>query len=334
MNVSVAHPWILVLLPLALLPWYRPGHPALAYPWLGLMPPDRLSDTLDFCLRLVGSLAIGCVILGLAGLYRSEAAVERVGKGMQIVVLLDRSRSMDLPFVTELRVSPVMGGIKAESKISVARRLLSQFAAKRDEDLFGMVEFSNYPMHVLDFTRKQEIVQAVIQSSKAGPGLADTDIGRGLEVALELFRGRPYTGSRIILLVSDGGAHIDDETRQRITQLMKRYRVGLYWIYLRSYGSPGLLAGEDVSPDVADTVPEHFLHKFFTGMGMPYRAYEAENPDALAHAISDVDHLENLPIRYTDTLPRLDLSQPYFVLALAFTALLVAAKLLEIKEWR
>ena len=81
-------------------------------------------------------------------------------------------------------------------------------------------------------------------------------------------------------------------------------------------------------------IPEHFLHAFFQGMGTPYHAYEAESPDALGRAIADVDRLENLPIHYTETVPKLDLSQTCFAVAMACIGLLAMATLLEIKEWR
>ena len=331
MNVGGA-PWVLALLALVLLPWFRRRR-ELVYPWLDLMPSDGLSDALAFCLRLLGSLAIGFVVLGLAGPYRREATIEHVGRGMQIVFLLDRSASMDMPFVTDAPISRVMGAGSAESKLSVARRLLVQLVAKRADDQFAVMEFSDYPIHVLDFTRRQEIVRAAIESSKVGRGLGQTDIGRALVAALELFRERPYTGSRVIMLASDGGAYLDEDTRRRITQLMQRYRAELYWLYIRSYGSEGLLLDKDVSTELGETVPEHFLHGFFKSMGTPYHVYEAETADALERAVADVDRLENLPIHYTETLPGLDLSQSCFAVALACVGLLVVAKSLDIKAW-
>ena len=158
-------------------------------------------------------------------------------------------------------------------------------------------------------------------------------MGRALVAALELYKGRPYTGSRTIILASDGGALLDDETRERIAGLMQRYRVGLYWLYIRSYDSEGLLADQDVSPEVGEAIPEHFLHTFFKSMGTPYRAYEAESPDGLERAIRDIDRLENLPIHYTETLARFDLSQFCYAVGLAFAALLAAGKSLVIKAW-
>lgn len=69
-------------------------------------------------------------------------------------------------------------------------------------------------------------------------------------------------------------------------------------------------------------------------MGTPYRAYDAENPRDLERAIADVNRLQNLPIRYTDLVPRRDLSGLCYRLALVLVLLLIGAKLLEVKVWR
>ncbi|MET0217281.1 MAG: vWA domain-containing protein, partial [Burkholderiales bacterium] len=267
---------------------------------------------------------------------RGETKVERLGQGAEIVLLLDRSRSMDQSFYRPQRVEdylPAFGGEIPESKQAVARRLLSGFIGKRPDDLFGMVIFSTLPIEVLDFTQKAEVIQSAISASAIGKGIGDTDMGLGLERALSLFEGRPYSGSRIILLVSDGGAHLDVATRERLTRMFKQERVSLYWIYIRSFRSPGLLADRDVDAQIADTVPEHFLHTFFSGVGVPYRAYEAENPEALQKAIDDVNRLERLPIQFTEVLPRRDLSQQCYGAALACALLLLGLKFMEVRRW-
>jgi mxaC protein len=229
---------------------------------------------------------------------------------------------------------PAFSGPPREAKGKVARRLLAEFAAGRPEDRFAMVVFSAFPLRSLDFTQKPEVIQAAIRAGDVGKGLSDTDIGRGLLAALALFEDRAYHGSRVVLLVSDGGAHLDEDTQRAITETIRRHRVSLYWIYIRSANSPGLLPGRDVGAEVAETVPEHFLHEFFGTMGVPYRAYEAEDPEALKQAIADLTRLESFPIRYLEAAPRRDLSQACYGVALALAALLAAAAALEVRRWR
>jgi mxaC protein len=293
-------------------------------------------------------LAMAALVLALAGPHRPEDTVERVGRGAEIVLVLDRSRSMDERFAGGRPAANAPKGTGPEaldyymklrdsgtrdSKGTVARRLLAEFAAKRPEDRFGMIVFSTLPMRVLDFTHKGEVIQAAITAGDVGRGLADTDIGAALLAGLGFFEDRAYTGSRIILLVSDGGDHLDVDTRERIAHLARKQRVALYWIYIRANTSPGLMLGADEPPANADTVPEYFLHRYFQSLGTPYRAYEAENPEALQKAIDEVNALENLPITYLDTVPRRDLSPWCFGAALAGVLLLLGASFWEIKTW-
>jgi mxaC protein len=220
------------------------------------------------------------------------------------------------------------------SKGQVARQMLGEFAQRRPADRFGLVAFSNLPMRVLGFTSKPEIIQAAIQAGNVGRGLSETNIARALQSALAYFEDRPYTGSRIVLLVSDGGDKLDIDARNRITEQARKHRVGITWIYIRSPRSPGLMRNTVVDtpqPDSeADTAPEIFLDRFFQSLQVPYRAYEADDPDSLQRAIADLDRLENLPITYLDTVPRRDLAGWAYGAALAAVAVLLLARRLEL----
>jgi mxaC protein len=328
--MSFAHPWLLLFLPLAFVPLYRSAQPTIRYSSLALIPKDRVSNCVGAIVRCFGALAIAAIVVGLAQPYQRGAAVERLGRGAEIILLLDRSRSMDQAFHS-VRDNRTWTDTNFETKAHAAARLLSEFARERTQDLFAMMVFSTLPMPVLDFTQKQEVIQAAIAAGDEGKGLSDTEIGGALEAALELFGARPYQGSRVILLVSDGGAHIDFETRRRIVREMKRQKVSLYWIYLRSFRSPGL--NPPVAPEAAEAIPEYFLHKFFVSMSTPYQAFEAENPQALEHAIAEVSRLENLPIRFTEVVAQRDLSQWCFGAALVASLLLAASLALTLKAW-
>lgn len=346
--MSFDSPWVLLLLPLALLPlWSAPGA-AHANTWAGALARDTASDLLQLVLRIAAMLALAALLVGIAGPYRPEVQVERVGQGAEIVLVLDRSRSMDQGFAGARPATAVAGtGPEAldyyarlraaearESKGKVARQMLSEFALKRPDDRFGMVVFSTLPMRVLGFTQKPDIIQAAINAGNIGRGLSETNIALALQSALGFFADRPYTGSRIVLLVSDGGDRLDVDARNHITELARQHRVAFYWIYIRSPRSPGLMLGQTQPPAEADAVPEFFLHRFFESLQVPYRAYEADNPEALQKAIDDLGRLENLPIRYLDTLPRRDLSAWGYGVALGAVLLLLAANLAEIRPWR
>ena len=343
MNVlGVTHGWALALLPLAALPLLRLPSAAIPCSWLGLVPEDPVSRWLDRALRAAGVLTIASLVLAASGLHRPAYEVERIGRGAHMVLLVDRSASMDRPFAMTGIVDPAAQGGR-RSKGEVARRLLSEFVAGRHDDLFGMVVFSTFPIPVLGLTDHHEVVTAAIAAGNVGRGLAETDIGSGLEQALEYFEGQPYTGARIVVLVSDGAGEIGLTTRLRIAHLMRRLRVSLYWIYIRSaYGpvifdsddSPGGATGATGAADgTVEMTPERALHDFFSRMGASYRAYTAESPEGLEQAIADVNRLQNLPVRYRETIGRRDLSAACLAVALAGLSLLVAARLMERSLW-
>ena len=326
MNIGFLHPWALLLAALAIIPWYRRGQPTLYYSSLAMIPADPLSDLIDKGLRLAGIGTCLCLAMGAAGPYWREQYVDRVGTGAHIVLLIDRSSSMNENFTGRY-----LGARANESKSAMAQKLLSELIDRREHDLFGVIAFAAAPIYVMPLTADRGAVQAAIRASgERGHGL--THIAPGLAMALDFFSGRPKIGSRIILLVSDGAARIDDETRERLRLAFQDTGAGLYWIYLRNPTSAPL-AEKPAHPNES-TTPEYFLNEYFKTLDAPYRAFEAENPDAMEKAIAEIERLENMPLDYQEKLPRQDVSSGFFILAAGLLSLLISARFMEITEWR
>ena len=334
--MDFSHPWALLLLPLALLPLAPARRDALVFSHLDSLPRDRVGDLLGAAWRVLGVLGLLAVVIGLGGPGRAETQVQRTGHGAEIVVLMDRSRSMDermLP--TDWRtIDPLNLRYQAQSrgepKGRMARELLSKFVASRPEDRFALMFFSTNPIEVVSFTQHDEVVQAAIAAGNVGRGLADTDVARALTAAIGEFDQRAYTGSRIVMLVSDGGARLDEQAKRRIVAAVRRNRVSLTWIYLRSVNSPRL----DTPGDADASVPEIALHRFFQTLPGGYRAYEAEDPDELARAVADVGRQQTFPLDYLEEVPRRDFSRVALALGAACCALMAALRARMIGSWR
>ncbi len=333
MIVEFAHLGVLLGLVLAIVPWVRTGGGMNTFSSLTLIPPDRFSTTLSVAERTLASLAITALVIALAHPYRPTEASERVGQGAQIVVLLDRSRSMDQPFYTQRgnNVS-ALAQPRGVSKGEMARRLLSEFAAQRKADMFGMIIFSTNPIPVMPLTQKPALIQAAIEAGNTGRGLAETNVGGALERALRFFEGRPYTGSRVVMLISDGAANLKWETRERIEHLAKRHRIALYWLYMRTRNTPGIF---DALPanQTDEMLPHRSLHRFFSEMRVPYRAYTAEDPQSLEQVIADVGQLQNLPIHYREIKPKKSLGHWFYLAATLCLVPLLGLRILEATSW-
>ena len=181
--IGFDHPWVLLALPLVLLPWWQRPRESLLWSWGELLPPDRASDLLGGALRALASLAVLSIVVGAAGLHRPAYELEKVGQGAEIVMLVDRSRSMDQIFVAganrnqqptllSYNVSRETVDKARPSKQQVARNLLAEFAAQRPDDRFAMLAFSTLPIRVLGFTQKPAAVQSAIAAGLLTTGSA------------------------------------------------------------------------------------------------------------------------------------------------------------------
>lgn len=325
MNLSVDNPWLLGALLLCLLPVVNNGIRQSAYPSLALLPYDPLSTLVAWGLRLSAIAAIAALVLGLAGLNQREQSLERIGHGANIALLLDRSNSMDNSFAGK---TPDGDSV---SKAAAARRLLNEFIDRRPHDRIAIAEYSTAPLWVLPLTDNKAALKAAIDAT-ATPALAYTHISKGLSMALDFFASPDGAadGSRIVLLVSDGAAAIDPDSEPALRKAFKERQVRLYWLYLRSVGSPGLFEQpQDPRDDNAQALPERHLHLFFQSLNIPYQAYQAENPVAMRKAIDDISRLEHAPLHYLERIPKKDLSTACYQWATLLLAVLLAAKCCE-----
>lgn len=327
MNLDIEHPWVLTLLLLAALPFLFSGSAPVTYSWLNLVPQDGLSRAFGLLLRVAGAMAIAALVLALSGVHRGEQYVERIAEGAQIAIVLDRSRSMNDTFAGD---SPADDD--EESKAEAASRLLLEFTGRRSDNVYGVVEFTTSPIYALPLTSKPEAVKAAMASAGSN-GLALTNVASPLMMAAGLFAGRTYQGSRVILLVSDGAAKIDEQVGNLLRDAFKEYNVRLYWIYIRTKGSPGIVP-QPGQIEIVGGVPEQDLHEYFQSLEIPYTAYEADDPVALQRAVADMDGLERWALRTNEVVPRESLSIYGYGFAWVLILLLAAAKFYEVKVWR
>ena len=334
-HLDFLHPWALLLLPLAALPLLRARHDTLPFSHLPWLPPDPAGRILGWLRTVAAMLAMTCIVVGLANPGRPQTQVLRTGRGAEIVVLIDRSRSMDNRMLPSdwRTIDPIIrtqqSWNRGPQKSKTARELLSDFVAQRPEDRFSLMFFSGGPLPVVPFTQHGEVVQAGITAGGTGPGLSSTDVGRALLAAIAEFDVREYTGSRAILLVSDGGAQLDPPTRRRITAGMTRNRIALYWLYLRSINGASL---DDTDPQ-ADSIAEVALHHFFQSMGTSYHAYQVSEPKDLVQAVADVGKQQNLPLDYLERIPRRSYAKVCFALAALACLALLGLGTLQLRSW-
>ncbi|MDO9050302.1 MAG: vWA domain-containing protein [Methylotenera sp.] len=325
-----SHPWLLWLLPLAILPLLLQRTHAKHYSWVNMLPADPLSDLVGLLLKALALLTLLFIIIGLSAPHTKEQSVERIGVGAQIALVLDRSASMDDPFSgsTDATGNTTVG----ETKSVAAARLITEFVKSRQQDMFGMITFSNSAMYVLPLSENKKAIISAVQAT-SGNALFQTNIGSGLTSSAGLFNKIPDSGSRAVILVSDGAGRMDANTQQKIKDWFDRLHLSLYWIVLRQ---PDGLSIFDTTYKPVEDQPlpaEIELYEFFKTLKTPFKAYEAEDPKSLQLAMNDINNREKKPIKYFEKIPGRDYSNVCFIIAAIMISLLLSVKYLEVKTW-
>jgi mxaC protein len=324
--MSFSYPWLLWFLPLALLPLVFQRAHSKAYSWLEMLPADPLSDLIGLILKVLAVLILTFIILGLSTPHSNQQYIEKIGVGAQIGLVLDRSASMDDPF------SGSSDGKVGETKSAAAARLITEFVLSRQNDMIGMITFSNSAMYVLPLTDNKTAVVAAVRAT-AGNALFQTNIGSGLTSSAGLFDKVPDSGSRAVILLSDGAGRIGADTQQKIRDWFDRMQISFYWIVLRQPDGLSIF-NKDYKPQEGEPLPPEIeLYEYFKTMKTPFHAYEAEDPKTLQLAIEDINRKEKKPIKYMEKIPGKDFSGLCYFIAAIMIALLLGVKYLEVKTW-
>ena len=324
--MTFSFPWVLWLLPLAFIPLLFKEASLQYYSWNEMLPKDNLSRIIAMILKFIATLILIFIIIGLSAPHTRQREIEKIGIGAQIGLVLDRSASMDDPFAGNDQ-SKV-----GEMKSAAAARLITDFVQSRANDMIGMVSFSNSAMYVLPLTDNKNAIVSAVRAT-AGNALFQTNIGSGLTTGAELFNKVPDSGSRAMILLSDGAGRIDAATQEKIKDWFGRFKISLYWIVLRQPGGISIFNTSFKAHDDEPLPPQIELNEFFKTLNSPFQAYEAEDPKTLQKAIEDINQKEKKPIKYFEKIPGQDYSTHCFVAAILMMIVLLSLKLIEVRSW-
>jgi mxaC protein len=323
--MTLLQPWALLLLPLISAPFIFKSHQGQMYSWFEIMPKDKVSDIVNLVLKTIISLLLLSVILALAepqGVSRKE---QKVGKGAQTVIVIDRSVSMDHPFAGQST-----SGRAAEIKSAAARRLITNFIDSRPDDMMGVVGFTNSALYGMKITTNRDAIHAAINAA-TGSALNQTNIGAGITEAVSLFDNIQSSGSRAVILLSDGAGKLSPRVKFKIKQYFNDKKLNLYWIVLREPDDISIFTKEEYSEDA--TPDAITLDRYFKSLKIKYKAFEADNPTALQSALQYINSKEKNTIRYTVNIPGHDYSNNLLVLALVLSLLILVIKNLKVHSW-
>ena len=324
--MTLLHPWALLLLPFTLVPFWFRSHQGQMYSWLEIVPEDRFSEIANWAVKIITAGLLASIVLALSSPLGPDQKIQKVGKGAQTVVVIDRSVSMEEPFAGD-----ASSGRAAEIKSAAARRLITKFIQSRPDDMMGVLAFTNSALYGVKITSSRDAIFSGINAATSS-GINQTNIGAGITEAVSLFDHIQSSGSRAIILLSDGAGKISPHVKQVIAEQLTSKKLNLYWIVLREPDDISIFSRNQAFT-ADNTPPSVELDQYFRSLKIKYKAYEADNPTALQTALQDIDSREKNIIQYSVSISGHDYSRDLIILALVLTLLILIVKNLRVHSW-
>ncbi len=217
---------LLVLLPVLFFEFfYRRRHKRrLPYTRINLLRQvykrSSLWRFLPLALRI---LAIVALILALARPRSARKKTKVTGEGIDIVLTLDVSGSMQAV------------DLKPTNRLQAAKKVAENFLSKRKNDKIGLVTFSDYAFTACPLTLDYALLSQIIQNLQIDKSAQGTAIGLGLATAVGRLRDSKGK-SKVIILITDGRNNAGDISPVEAAELAATYGIKVYPIGIGKEG--------------------------------------------------------------------------------------------------
>ncbi|MFC6688895.1 VWA domain-containing protein [Jhaorihella thermophila] len=207
--ITLAHPWVLLLLPLPWLVWrFAPVHrervEALRFPFF-----RRIVKTADIepgpgavvRRRTRGQMAAAIAIwallvLAIAGPQRLGDPVEKVRSARDVVLAIDISGSMDtVDFATP------EGDL--QQRLAAVKQVVRDFVAQRDGDRVALIVFGTRAFLQAPLTEDLDTIADLVDQTQVGMAGPHTALGDAIGLAIRTFEASEVE-QRLMILLSDG----------------------------------------------------------------------------------------------------------------------------------
>ncbi len=241
-----AYPWILLMLPLALVALREQPLTAITGSglavWRNIPPSGRLRWLRR--LRYLSALAIGLLITACAGPQMERQVGEETREGVAIQLLVDISSSMEQSLAGDTG--------ERVSRLEATKQVVNQFVRHRGDDLIGLITFARYADTLSPLTYGHDALVEIIRELDIQERPSEDGTGYGDALALACARldqmgqwqpaaGKHATGasttapsttvrSKVVVLLTDGennsGRHLPEEA----AGLAKKWGIRIYAI--------------------------------------------------------------------------------------------------------
>jgi Ca-activated chloride channel family protein len=199
------------------------AHPLLFY----LQPHLRPASPLVFLPKFFEYLALGFLLVALLEPVLPFAERLVAKQGLDIIMVLDLSSSMQEPIDQKGAVERLRQGIrtKEKSRLEAVKEAMAKFVQRRQDDRLAIVVFSENGYVVAPMTFDEAYVRRYLQmvDNKTLAGEGQTAIGEGILTSVDLAikqvrEGRGATKGKVMVVLTDGENNTGRDLYEAITR--------------------------------------------------------------------------------------------------------------------
>jgi Ca-activated chloride channel family protein len=168
-------------------------------------------------------LGLALLIFALARPQKGFHQTERTTSGIDIMMVMDVSASMNIEDLSE------------RSRLDIAKETMESFILGRQNDRIGFVIFSGEPVTLAPPTLDYGLLLRALRQAQPGVLKDGTAIGDGLSLAISHMRAS-QAKSRIVILLTDGDNNVGQVDPATAGELAAGYGVKVYTIAIGREG--------------------------------------------------------------------------------------------------
>ena len=294
-----ADPWLLLLLaiPVAMavrliLRRRQPPEERIGFPTLELLTSEPTPRRARWRM-LPDALRLAALALLLAALARPQVPHE---------VREVKSEARNLMLALDISSSMKATDFKPGNRLEVARRVLGDFARRREGDLLGLVIFAGRSFLQAPLTPDTELLQEMLQRVEIGQLPDGTGIGTALALCLTQLKDLPSRASAIVL-ITDGANNTGSPGPFVAAEAARAIGVRIHTIGVSAPDTTGFDDGfiwrQGRTPDRLTSSDERVLRRIADRSGGEY--FRATDPEALEGIMEKLDPLERQEVTINQT---------------------------------
>jgi Ca-activated chloride channel family protein len=280
--------YLLLLVPVATLVWFelRKRTAAVRFPDVSFFRKHQgPGRALRYVLLALNTAALILMVLALARPQRGRVLEEIESRGVDIMMCMDVSQSMQSP------------DLKPD-RITAAKDRAQEFVGKRSGDRIGLVVFANGSMTLCPLTTDRAVLRSIIDRLTLGTiDGSRTAIGMGLASSVARLKSSSAR-SKVVILLTDGLNNAGEVDPHTAAQLAVSYGVKVYCIGVGSQTPVTVMVNDPVWGPRPQTIEADFDMKTLDDISALTggKAYAASDNEALGRIYEDINRLE--PTRF------------------------------------